>query len=136
MTTQAAFENAVLEKLLNGKSEPFQILFRQYQASTVTEREMTGAGFFTYFSVPRDIPPLPGTPSFCFGDVHAELTGLKLGAGFLLTVNKGYLYDLEGYSYEEPWPSNFELIRLFYNNNESRNEEKVIKSFHARMPIE
>jgi hypothetical protein len=28
-------------------------------------------------------------PSFSFGDVHAELTGLKLGAGFLLTVNKG-----------------------------------------------
>jgi hypothetical protein len=49
MTTQAALENAVLEKLLNGKSETFQILFRQYQASTVTKREMTGAGFFTYF---------------------------------------------------------------------------------------
>jgi hypothetical protein len=136
MTTQAALEKAVLEKLLNGKSETFQILFRQYQASTVMQREMTGAGFFTYFSVPRDIAPLPRMPSFCFGDVHAELTNLKLGAGFLLTVDKGYLYDLEGYSYEEPWPPNFELIRLFYDRNESRNEDNVIKSFHARRPIE
>jgi hypothetical protein len=136
MTTQAALENAVLEKLLNGKSETFQILFRQYQASTVTEREMTGAGFFTYFSVPREIPALPGAPSFSFGDVHAALTGLKEGAGFLLTVNKGYFHDLEGYSYEEPWPRHFELIRLFYDKNESRNEDKVIKSFHARKPIE
>jgi hypothetical protein len=136
MTTQAALEKAVLEKLLNGKSETFQILFRQYQASRVINREMTGVGFFTYFSVPRDIPPLPGTPSFSFGDVHAKLTGLKEGAGFLLTVNKGYLYDLEGYSYEEPWPQSFELIRLFYSEDGNRNEEKVIESFHARRPIE
>jgi len=135
MTTQAALENAVLEKLLNGKSETFQILFRQYQASTVTQREMTGAGF-TYFSVPREIPALPGAPSFSFGDVHAALTGLKEGAGFLVTVNKGYLHDLEAYSYEEPWPRHFELIRLFYDKNESRNEDNVVKSFHARRPIE
>src|ERR1700730_13723808 len=98
MTTQAALETAILEKLLNGKSETFQILFRQYQASTVTQREMTGAGFFIYFSVPREIPALPGAPSFSFGDVHAAWTGLKEGAGFLVNVNKGYLHDLEAYS--------------------------------------
>ncbi|MGI8570337.1 MAG: hypothetical protein ACR2KT_15440 [Methylocella sp.] len=136
MTTQAALEKAVLEKLLNGRSETFQILLRQYQASSVIKREMTGAGFFTYLSVPRDIPQLSGAPSFSFGDVHADLTGLKHGAGFLLTINKGYIYDIEGYSYEEPWPRNFELIRLFYDDNRIRNEEKVIRSFHARRPIE
>ena len=73
---------------------------------------MTGAGFFTYFSVPREIQGLFGAPSVSFGDVHAALTGLKEGAGFLVTVNKGYLHD-QGYSYEEPWPRHFELIRLF-----------------------
>jgi hypothetical protein len=36
MTTPAALENAVLKKLLIGKSETFQILFRQYQASSGT----------------------------------------------------------------------------------------------------
>jgi hypothetical protein len=64
------------------------------------------------------------------------LTGLKLGAGFLLTVNKGYLHDLEGYSYEEPWPQHFELVRLFYDDNENRNEQKVINSLRLRTPIE
>ncbi|MBO0732942.1 MAG: hypothetical protein J2P49_01195 [Methylocapsa sp.] len=136
MTTQAALEKAVLEKLLDGKSEIFQILLRQYRASAVIKREMTGAGFFTYLSVPREIPPLPGSPSFSFGDVNADLTRLKQGAGFLLTINRGYLYDLEGYSYEEPWPHEFELVRLFYDGNASRNEEKVIRSFHARRPID
>jgi hypothetical protein len=57
---------------------------------------MTGAGFFTYFSVPREIQGLRGAPSFSFGDVHAALTGLKEGGGFLITVNKGYFNDLEG----------------------------------------
>jgi hypothetical protein len=137
MTTQAELEKAVLNKLLEGRTETFRTLHRQYQASSVAKREMTGAGFFTYFSVPRDIaPPLPGAPSFSFGDVHADLTGLNEGAGFLLTVNRGYLHDLEGYSYEEPWPHQFELIRLFYDNNESRNEDEVIRSFHTRRPID
>lgn len=136
MTEQLELEQAVIQKLLNGKSETFQILQHQYRASNIRERQMTGTGFFTYFSVPRDVLPLPGTPSFCFGDVQAKMTGLKLGAGFLLTVNKGYIYDLEGYSYEEPWPENFELIRLFYDHDESRNEEKLIQSFHPLPPIE
>jgi hypothetical protein len=82
MTTPAAFENAVLEKLLIGKSETFQILFPQYQASSVTGTEMTGAGFFTYFSVTREIQGLPGAPCFSFGDVDAALIGLKEGEGF------------------------------------------------------
>jgi hypothetical protein len=34
------------------------------------------------------------------GDVHAELKGLEGGAGFLLTINRGYIYDLEGYCYD------------------------------------
>jgi hypothetical protein len=136
MTTQAALEKAVLEKLFDGRSKIFQILLRQYRASTIVRREMTGAGFFTYFSVQHDIPPVPGLPSFSFGDVNADLTGLKQGAGFLLTINRGYLYDLEGYSYEEPWPHEFELVRLFYDGNGSRNEEKVIQSFHVRRPID
>ncbi|MGH6934843.1 MAG: hypothetical protein ACRED2_01425 [Methylocella sp.] len=71
---------------------------------------MTGAGFFTYFSVPREIQGLLGAPTVSFWD--ATLTGLKEGAGFLVTVNKGYLHD-QGYSDEEPWPRHFELIRLF-----------------------
>jgi hypothetical protein len=80
------------------------------------KREMTGAGFFTYFATLEAAISRWNSPRF--------------------SRDLGYLHDLEGYSYEEPWPRHFELIRLFYDKNESRNEDKVIKSFHARKPIE
>jgi len=65
-------EKAVLEKLLNGKSEVFQSLFKQYLALQVVDRELTGVGFWTNFTIPTGAMKLSGSPSFWFGDVHAE----------------------------------------------------------------
>lgn len=135
MTALTELEKEVLEKLLSGKVATFKILFQQYRSLSVTKRKMTGVGFFTYFSIPKDVPSLPGEPSFLFGDVHADLRGLEGGAGFLLTINKGYLYDLEGYCYDGAWPQAIEIIRLYYDDNGKRDEENVMQSFHARKPI-
>ena len=72
-------ERAVLEKLLNGKSETFQILFKQYLALQVVSRELTGVGLWTNFSIPASTVKLSESPSFWFGDVHAKIDGLEHG---------------------------------------------------------
>ena len=36
-----------------------------------------------------------------FGDVSAEIAGLKCGAGFLVYVDDGKIQMLKGYSYDE-----------------------------------
>lgn len=136
MEKMTNLEKAVLEKLLAGKADTFRILYRQYQEVSVVKREMTGVGFFTYFSKPKEAPPLPGEPSFHFGDVHAELRGLEGGVGFLLTINRGYLYDLEGYCYDGAWPGDIEIISLSYVSDSERNEVEVIKSFDSCDPLD
>jgi hypothetical protein len=129
MEQLTTFEKAVLEKLLNGKSETFQVLFKQYLALQVVGRELTGVGFWTNFSIPASTVKLSGSPSFWFGDVHAKIDGLELGAGFELLVKDGYLRMLEGYSYDEPWPENIHSFHLYYGSGSQRNEDEVIKSF-------
>jgi hypothetical protein len=86
MEQLTTLEKAVLEKLLNGKSETFQILFKQYFAGQIIGREFTGVGVWTNFSIPASTMKLSRNPSFWFGDVHAKIDGLEHGAGFELLV--------------------------------------------------
>jgi hypothetical protein len=76
MEKMTDLERAVLERLLAGKTDTFRILRQQYKELSVAKREMSGVGFFTYFSKPKGARALPGEPSFHLGDVHAELKGL------------------------------------------------------------
>lgn len=124
-----SLEKAVLEKLVDGKAEIFQLLRRQYQSAVVTERHMTGVGFWTYFSVGDELAKLPGSPSFRFGDVDAEINGLKDGAGFVLQVKDGYIHMLEGYSFDEPWPDDTNTFELSYESGPQRDEGAVMKRF-------
>jgi hypothetical protein len=122
-------EKAVLEMLVEGKAETFQLLRKQYLAGHVVERHLTGVGFWTYFSIPDEVAKLPGNPSFRFGDVSADIKGLQNGAGFLLLVKHGYIHMLEGYSFGEPWPDVTNTFTLNYWSGLQRNEDEVIKSF-------
>ena len=122
-------EEAVLEMLVDGKAETFQLLRKQYIAARFRERHLTGVGFWTYFSIPDEVAKLPGNPSFRFGDVDADIKGLQNGAGFLLLVKHGYIHMLEGYSFDEPWPDDTNTFKLYYRSGVQRNEDQVIKSF-------
>jgi len=121
-------EKALLEKLLNEKSETFQILFKQYLALQVVDREYTGVGFWTNFSSGWTVK-LSASPSFWFGDVHAKIKGLEHGAAFELLVEDGCLRMLEGYSYDEPWSDDTNTFHLYYESGPERNEDAVIRSF-------
>ena len=70
---------------------------------------MTGTGFITEFDRPTTEISSSHQFDLKMGDVLADIPGLMHGAGFLLYVQNGLLDALEGYSFEEPWPSQIKV---------------------------
>lgn len=106
------FENDVIQKLLAGNCETYRILLSQIEHANVS-RTYTGVGFFLDFDVPSHLPTVE-PKKFRVGDVHADIAGLKFGAGFILFVEDGSAKLLEGFSYEEPWPDHVDDYHLRY----------------------
>jgi hypothetical protein len=108
-------EAAVLEKALSEESPILGALREQASAALARERDLTGVGFMTSFEVPSTLARAPlGPGEFCFGDVAAQIDGLKHGAGFLIYVRDGRLDALEGYTYDEAWPEHIQAFTLDY----------------------
>ena len=110
------FEQAVLDKLLAGDHPVLVTLRAQAERARLTSREYTGAGFYLFFSVAPEAPIVATEGDFHFGDVDATVPGLEFGAGFVLFVREGRLDNLEGYSYEEPWPQEVRDFELSYQS--------------------
>jgi hypothetical protein len=51
-------------------------------------------------------------------DVVATIEGLEHGAGFVLFIENGLLDNLEGFTYDEPWPDRLGGYSLRYMNEE------------------
>jgi len=110
-------EAAVIEMLLRGDHPALAALREQVAHCQVTDREMTGVGFFTKLSVGRSSPPAPALRGIVrLGDVEADIEGLEHGAGFVLVIEDGSLRELEGYSYDEPWPATIGAFSVRYVN--------------------
>lgn len=107
------FEQAVLDKILAGDHPVLVALRAQARAARIASREYTGVGFFLKFEVPPDMPVL-ANKNFHFGDVCAAVDGLQHGAGFVVFVRDGRLATLEGYSFDESWPSEIGAFSLSY----------------------
>lgn len=119
MTKLLPLEQQVLSMILEGEVEELAIFREQLKAASVTEREMTGVGFYTTFKIPKELKRISSKASIKLGDVVAEIVGLNHGAGFLLYIENGSLHMLEGYCYDEPWPeeaSNFKLRHMSSDN--------------------
>ena len=81
-------------------------LRRQVDHVKVTRREESGVGVFVHLEVPEEVidASLVGT-NLQFGDVVAEIPGLRHGVGFVVFVRGGRLDMLEGYTFgDERWP--------------------------------
>jgi len=113
-------EEAVLKKLLDGDLPLLVQLRQQFDLCSVVKLELTGFGFYTTLIVPDNIPRKPGV-DIKFGDVVGDVPGLPSGAGFLLYVKDGVLDMLEGYSYDESWPSSIESFDLKYMSGAERD---------------
>ena len=108
-------ESAVLEALLAGDHPVLVGLRAQVPLLAVKAREVSSAGCFTEFTIADGGGRAPvSSERLVFGDVQATIPGLKLGAGFVLYVNKGLLHLLEGYTFDEPWPESTESFTLAY----------------------
>ena len=116
-------EQKVLNMLLAEEGEEFSILREQLIEASVSKREMTGVGFYTTYVIPEEARKLRGNQSIKFGDVEAEIFGLKNGAGFILYIENGYIHMLEGYSYEEPWPEEIVNFQLRYMPTRKKDVE-------------
>jgi hypothetical protein len=125
-------EIAVLDKLLAGEDSNLAILRSQLANVDVTHRENTGVGFYVHFFFPSEIERLPNRDRIIFGDVNAEVEGLKFGAGFLLFISDGAIKMLEGYSYEEPWPTEIKKFVLRYADGFDRNLNEVAGAFASK----
>ncbi|MGH2483438.1 MAG: barstar family protein [Candidatus Limnocylindria bacterium] len=104
-------EQAVLDKLLQLGNPTVEALRLQAEHSRVRHREYTGVGFWTEFDV-SEVASSAGSADFELSGVGADIPGLEHGAGFLLFVRNGYLSQLEGFTYDEPWPQDDQVFRL------------------------
>ena|SRR6266567_8319105 len=129
MNELTPLESEALRLLLDGKVEWLATLRQQASRARVISRKLTGAGFFTRFSVPPDAPKVANKASFRIGDVSADINDLKYGAGFLLLVKDCLIDSLEGYSYEEPWPTTIHTFRVFYTSNGERDESALLNLY-------
>jgi hypothetical protein len=108
-------EKAVIDLLLDKEGEPYDTIRQQLAYAQISNRELTGVGFFTEFILPSDAPVRRDLSDLTLGDVGAVFPGLKHGAGFLLFIRGGVAAMLEGYTYDESWPKctdHFKVHRL------------------------
>lgn len=111
------FERALLDKLLSGADKRLAALRAQASAARLVSKDYTGAGFYCEIEVAPSAPRVSTTPNFELGDVDITMDGLKYGAGALVFIRDGVMTALEGYSYEEPWPSEVKNFSLAYRSS-------------------
>ncbi len=107
------FERRVMTALLVGNDPIITALRNQYAAASVVNREFSGVGFFTTYSVPSQLPRIE-PPNFEVSDIQVEVLGTIADIGIVLFVRDGKIDFLEGYTYAGLWPDNLELLSLKY----------------------
>jgi hypothetical protein len=115
----APLERAVIEALVSREEPGYAELRQQLASCRARSREMTGVGFYTVLEIRPDAPPAPESVGNPLGhgrgfsdDVYADLEGLQHGVGFALWLADGRLATLEGFTYDEPWPSEVEAFAV------------------------
>ncbi|HEY1929302.1 MAG TPA: hypothetical protein VGG92_17700 [Caulobacteraceae bacterium] len=99
MQSLSDLERAVLAAIVDQVPEWGEALRQQVMSATVTERENTGAGFYTKLAVTGG-QKLVGVTS-PIGDVGADIEAMSRGMGFLLWMKDGVADTLEGYTYDD-----------------------------------
>jgi hypothetical protein len=112
MTKPTELEEAVLKMMLEGEDDVRPILRQQLPCLQVSSREFTGVGFFSHLTVDSEVPRVVGEAKFTLGGVEGTADNVEHGFGFVLFVENGVLATLEGFTYDEPWPSEVRRLRL------------------------
>jgi hypothetical protein len=94
-----ALEEAALADVCARFPDDRTALLAQLATAKVTERENSGAGFFTSFEVSHDGAALAGDRMRSGG--WARIDGFKQPFGFILWLEDGYADCLEGFTIED-----------------------------------
>lgn len=108
---QEQVEKQMMDEILDIQDPCFEILRRQYAASSIESRIFTGHGFFTEFTVPDEL--VVNRMVAEISDVVGEINDGDDPFGTRLTVTDGRLDTLEAYAVGDEWPSEIKSI-VFY----------------------
>jgi hypothetical protein len=123
-------EAQVIRMLLAGDGAVLAALRAQAESLVVLSRQMTGTGFFTRLRVAARDADVVSDRSFKLGDVSGSVAGVSYELGFLLWIEQGRLSMLEGFTYEEPWPTDVREFRLEYVNGRKHDLEALERLKH------
>jgi hypothetical protein len=119
------FEKIIMGKLLSGTDPILEILRTQYSTAEVKSREFTGTGFYTNFQLDKNLPKVTGKQNFHFGDLKVDIRGIRSGLGFVLFIADGYICYLEGYTYDDPWPEEYDILNICFEAGDKRDLDKL-----------
>ena len=111
-TKLSDLEVVVLNRFTEG-ADPINVCLReQLKTALVWKREFTGVGFFSKLTVDSSTPALNDKKPFRLTSVNGTAKGVRHGLSFVLLVTDGRLAELEGFTYDEPWPDPIEDFAL------------------------
>jgi hypothetical protein len=119
-------DHQILEFALTGDHPVLAILREQLSQATLSARDYTGVGYYTNITVSAQACRLPSS-RLVIHDVHAEVTGLEHGAGFAVFLEEGALSLLEGFCYEDAWPTDATVHRLFYMHHDEQGSPSLVE---------
>ena len=112
---------------MSGDDPILESLSLQLNSANVQQREHTGVGQYTSIGFSSPVMPLAGQPSFCLGDVLADVYGVPSGVGFILWVDQGVISTLEIYTYQEELPSEVQTFSVRYNTNSGQRDLESLR---------
>lgn len=113
MTKINSLERDALESALSGADPWKEQLRRQVERLTVSRRENTGVGFYTYFTLPSDVPAvsIPKEYEKLPIETVANHPLISGGVAFLVWLQDGHIHMLEGAA-GVAWPLNDNEFRF------------------------
>lgn len=124
-------EKELMNALLEGNDRIRKTLRFQWENSSISSRELSGAGFFLHFNIPENIPKIKGKQNIEISrnkkglSIAANIPEVKHGTGFILFVRDGKIDWLEGFTYADPWPENVSDFKLEYIKIPKINNSQV-----------
>ncbi len=78
--------------------ESKEVLRKQFETAELEKRDVDGAGFFTYFTIPADVPRLDKKERIVLDAVSVDVNGVANAGALLLFVDEGVIHILEGFT--------------------------------------
>jgi hypothetical protein len=110
-----------MQMLLAGDHPTLKTLREQFRSAVITERTLTGVGFYVTFRVQKEVACVNNKELQYLCDVNAEIEDVPHGARFVLHIVDGVIDYLEGVTVDGPWPATVKRFHLNYVSGSERD---------------